>query len=443
MALCAGVLSIAGTTPVSAAPPAKSNKDGLALPISSFTLDNGLRVFVVEDHSTPAFSIVLTYDVGSIDEVPGRTGFAHFFEHMMFMGSKNIGRFKIGEYTERAGGNFNASTSYDVTTYFHNIPSNYLDMILWAEADRLGGLEISEESFETQRAAVKSEKDRGENIPYSKIFQEQFLPDLFPGTKYVTPVIGSLDDLNAARIEDVREFFGKYYSPSNCVMVLVGDVDLADVKSKVEKHFGPIPAGQAKAPTNVGQSPAPTRIEKSIADDKAQQTLLAFGWRTVAEDHPDRPALDLLGQIVFGSDSARLPKKLNDELKLTVGAGGGHQNFRYVGAMFMTAVPTSKAKKEEISKVIEDELANVRSKGVTAKELEKARNGQIMGTLSTLATNQGRAFSIATNALFYGKPSQVVDDLERYRKVTPADIKRVANTYLNENWVYYEMKPGK
>ena len=212
----------------------------IELDVQSFTLDNGLRVYVVEDHSTPAFTFNMTYDVGSRDEVPGRTGFAHFFEHMMFQGSKNLDDNMIGEYTERAGGYINAATSFDQTVYFHAIPSQYLDMILWGEADRLQYLEITQEPFEVQRSAVKSEKDRSENQPFFKAF-ETLVAELFEGTPYAHMPIGSLEDLNAAEAKDAEEFFKTYYVPNNAVMVIVGDVDFNTVKERVTHYFGGIP----------------------------------------------------------------------------------------------------------------------------------------------------------------------------------------------------------
>src|SRR5690606_11513671 len=197
------------------------------------------------------------------DEEKGRTGFAHFFEHMMFMGSKNLGRFKIGEYTESAGGNMNAGTSYDTTRYSHNLPSNYLDMELWGESDRLRSLEITPESFETQRAAVKSEKNlRIDNVPYASAIQEDMFGVIFEGTPYEHPVIGSLDDLNAAEVSDVQAFFARYYMPNNCYMVIVGDVDPAQVKAKVEKYFGDIPKGETPPATPTGEQKRGRKIDK-------------------------------------------------------------------------------------------------------------------------------------------------------------------------------------
>ncbi|WP_052557177.1 M16 family metallopeptidase [Enhygromyxa salina] len=442
----ASALALPILASVTLSPPVHAAKEKLKieLDVQSFTLDNGLRVYVVEDHSTPAFNINITYDVGSRDEVPGRTGFAHFFEHMMFQGSKNLADNMIGEFTEGAGGNINAATSFDQTFYYHNIPSQYLDMVLWGEADRLEFLEITKEPFEAQRAAVKSEKDRSENQPFFKAF-EQMISELFEGTPYAHMPIGSLEDLEAAEAADAEAFFKTYYVPNNAVLVIVGDVEFAKVKDRVTHYFGGIAKG-AEPP----EPPASTmvrgrKIEKQIPDDKAQQTQWVWAWPTVGDDHPDRPALDLLGNILFGGESARLSKLLTDEKKWTAGAGGGHIfAFRDAGGMLFFGVPTPEGEKHlgDVKQVLSSELATIAKKGVSAKELEKAINQQLMGTVSTLATNAGRASAIADGALFYNDPKRVLTNLDRYAEVTSKDIKRVAAEYLNDNWVFYELVPA-
>ncbi|PRP91739.1 Protease 3 precursor [Enhygromyxa salina] len=429
-----------------APPPAEAAEDELKieLDIQTFTLDNGLRVYVVEDHSTPAFNINITYDVGSRDEVPGRTGFAHFFEHMMFQGSKNLADNMIGEYTERAGGNINAGTSFDQTVYYHNIPSQYLDMVLWGEADRLEFLEITQDAFEVQRSAVKSEKDRSENQPFFKAF-ETLVGELFEGTPYAHMPIGSLEDLNAAEAKDAEDFFKTYYVPNNAVMVIVGDVDFANVQDRVTHYFGNIARGEEPPPPAESKMVRGRKIEKQVPDDKAQQAQWVWAWPTVGDEHPDRPSIDLLGNILFGGESARLPKLLTDDKKWTAGAGGGHIfAFRDAGGMLFFGVPTPEGEKnlDEVKALLASELAKIAKKGVSKKELEKAINQQLMSTVSTLATNSGRASAIANGALFYDDPKRVLTDLDRYGAVTTKDIKRVASEYINENWVFYELVPA-
>jgi zinc protease len=421
----------------------KKTKDlGFDLPIQSFDLANGMRVFVVEDHSTPAFNMTILYDVGSRDEVPGRTGFAHLFEHMMFEGSKNVPPMANLTFVQRVGGNNNAGTSYDMTMYYENLPSQYLELGLWLESDRLRSLEITDKNFENQRAAVKEEKAmRMDNVPYSAAIQN-WLSDAWKGTGYGHPVIGSLEDLDAAKTADVQEFFNKYYSPNNAVMVFVGDVDFADLKAKVEKYFGDIPRGPERIPTPAGAVDKSKPFERSVEDPLAQQALYLLGWHTVGQTNPDRYALDLLGNIMLIGESARIPKILQDEKKLVAFAGGAHFSQRDAGLVFIQAMPLATSNFDQIKTVIRDEVAKVQKSGISARELQKAINAEVMSTVSTLATNQGRASSIATGALFYNDPKRVLTDLQKYQEVTPADIKRVANEYLGANWLTLEIKPA-
>jgi zinc protease len=435
------VLALTFTPPVEAAKPEPLK---ISLDIQDFTLDNGLRVYVVEDHSTPAFNISIIYDVGSRHEVAGRTGFAHFFEHMMFQGSKNLADNMIGEYTERAGGNINAGTSFDQTLYYHNIPSQYLDMVLWGEADRLQYLEITQDAFEVQRSAVKSEKDRSENQPFFKAF-EQMISEVFESTPYAHMPIGSLEDLEAAQAKDAEDFFKTYYVPNNAVMVIVGDVEFATVKDRVTHYFGGIAKGETPPTAPASKMIRGRKIEKQVPDDKAQQTQWVWAWPTVGDDHADRWAIDLLGNILFGGESARIPKLLTDEKKWTAGAGGGHIfAFRDAGGMILFGVPTEEGEKhlDDVKKLVLAELEKVAKQGISTSELDKAINQQLMGTVSTLATNAGRAGAIAVGALFYGDPKRVLTDLDRYRAVKAKDIQRVAAEYLTANWVFYELVPA-
>ena len=421
----------------------KATKDlGFDMPVQSFELANGMRVFVVEDHSTPAFNMTLLYDVGSRDEVTGRTGFAHLFEHMMFEGSKNVPPMGHLTFVQRVGGNNNAGTSYDMTMYYENLPSQYLELGLWLESDRLRSLEITDANFENQRKAVKEEKGmRMDNVPYSAAIQN-WLSDAWKGTGYGHTVIGSLEDLEAAKTADVQAFFDKYYSPNNAVLVFVGDVELADLKGKVEKYFGDIKRGPDRAPTPPGQVDKSKPFERSVEDPLAQQALYLLGWHTVGQTHPDRYALDLLGNIMLVGESARIPKILQDEKKLVAFAGGAHFSQRDAGLVFIQAMPLATSNFDQIKTVIRDEVAKVQKTGISARELQKAINAEVMSTVSTLATNQGRATAIANGALFYNDPKRVLTDLQKYQEVTPADIKRVANEYLGANWLTLEIKPA-
>jgi len=438
----------AAPTPALAGPPpapakaAKAKKSDLNfdLPVQEFTLANGLRVYVVEDHSTPGFNMTLAYNVGSRDEEAQRTGFAHLFEHMMFEGSKNVPPMGHLTFVQRVGGNNNAFTTYDVTAYYNNLPSQYLELGLWLESDRLRSLEITDENFENQRKAVKEEKAmRVDNVPYAGAFQD-FLSEAWAGSGYGHATIGSLEDLEAAQTSDVQAFFDKYYTPNNVTVVFVGDVSVGELKPLMERYFGDIARGPerpASPPTTIDRKKA---MEKVVGDPLAQQAIFAIGWHTVGENHPDRYALDLLGNILLTGESARIPKILQDEKKLVAFAGGGHLTLLEAGLLFAQAMPLPTANFDAIKQVVREEIEKLQKKGISPRELQKAINNQVMETVSTLATNQGRAMSIAMGALHHGDPKRVLTDLEKYQQVTPKDIQRVANEYLG-TWLTLEIQP--
>ncbi|MBX7083919.1 MAG: insulinase family protein [Nannocystaceae bacterium] len=417
----------------------------VSMELKHFVLDNGLRAYVLEDHSTPSFSLQMVYNVGSRDEVTGRTGFAHFFEHMMFKGSENVpdgGQFK---HVLGVGGQLNAFTSQDVTLYFQVLPSQYLDMAMWLESDRLRSLAITDENFENQRKAVKEEKAmRVDNVPYSKGIQG-FFSEVWSGTGYGHMPIGTDEDLSAATTADVKAFFDKYYVPNNAVMVVVGDVDAAEVQAKAQSYFGNIPRKPDREPF-AAIDHKQTKLEKRIEDPLAQQPLYLMGWKTVPQNHPDRPALDLLLNILLRGESSRITKILVDEKKLAVAslslpseASGG----RDAGAALAAFVPVQGVSLTQIQDVVRTEVEAVKKKGITSKDLQKAINQMTADTIKRLSTNNGRAMQISIGAILENDPFYVLSDTEHYRKVKAADIKRVANTYLTDNWLIAEIVPAK
>ncbi len=425
----------------------KKRKKGdleIDLPVETFTLDNGLRVIVLEDHSTPAFALSIAYNVGSRDEQEGRTGFAHLFEHMMFKGSKNVpdgGHFK---YILGVGGEMNAFTSADVTQYYDVVPSHYLDMVLWLESDRMRSLEVTEENFENQRAAVKEEKAmRVDNAPYIGVILDVFA-DLWKGTGYGHPTIGSLEDLNAAETKDVQAFFDRYYVPNNAVMSIVGDVELEEVKQKVQQYFGDIPRGPDREKFEPVEH-VQEKVEIEREDKLARQPLYLIGWKTVPEYHPDAKPLELLVNILLRGDSSRITRILKDEKKLVIaslpiGSLGGGRDAGMASAAF---IPVEGASFDEIKKVVVAEVEKVKKRGVSKKELQKAINQLTVDTVEQLATNLGRCIMTAQHELFYDDPKHILTDLEEYRAVKVKDLKRVANKYLTDKWVTVAVMPKK
>jgi len=411
------------------------------LPIRSFELDNGLRVYVLEDHSTPAFSLRTVFDVGARDEKPGLTGFAHLFEHMMFKGSARVpdgGHFK---YIEGIGGQSNASTSWDRTDYWNELPSNYLDRALWLESERLRNLAVTEENFRNQRDAVKEEMARRYNRPYSEAM-ESFTLATFAGTPYGHSVIGSVEDLDRGGVAEARAFFTTYYTPNNAVIAIAGDVEFEQVRARVRKYYGDIPRGQPRPPA-VSVDPAPREgFRKTMQDPLARLPFLVLGWHTVSAAHPDRHALSLLASILFGGDSARLKQRLIDEEQLALDVGGYGMVERDIGALVSYYNPAPGVSFERLRDAVRDELRRIDVDGVSATELEKVRNRRLVTTLSSLATNSGRVEAIGDGALYFDNPRHVLTELAGYEDVSVRDIQRVVRKYLGDEWLEMEITPG-
>jgi zinc protease len=416
---------------------------GIEMKVRHFTLGNGLRVFVLEDHSTPMFAMHIAYHVGSRDEQPGRTGFAHLFEHMMFKGSENVpegGHFK---YIQEAGGTLNAFTTADVTQYHQLVPSHYLDMVLWLEADRLRSLAVTDENFENQREAVKEEKaKRYENRPYLMPLL-QFFADAWAGTGYGHLTIGTEQDLSAATTADVQRFFDTYYAPNNAVMAVVGDVDYDELERKVDARFGDLAKGPERAPQPAIDHAISAPFSRTTEDPLAPQPLYLIGWKTVTDRDADYQAVRILMNVLLRGDSSRITRLLKDERRMVVASiptdsmGGGIDAGLAAGAF----VPAPGTGFPAIKSVVKAEVAKVKARGITPKELQKAINQLTVDTVSDLATNNGRARGIAQGALFYDDPLHALTELEKYRKVTPRDIKRVASKYLTDNWLTLEIVP--
>jgi zinc protease len=364
---------------------------------------------------------------------------------MMFKGSHNVPEGGHFDYVLGIGGRLNAFTMADRTEYYDIVPSHYLDRVLWLESDRLESLAVTPANFENQRAAVLEEKAmRYDNVPY-RAAMSKFFNEVWAGTGYGHSTIGSAEDLNAATAEDVKAFFDRYYVPNNAVMAIVGDVEYDVVKAKVDAAFGSLPRGAdpvAHAPIDHTQK-AP--LERVVEDPHAQQPMYLVGWKTVPEEHPDRPAVEIMMNVLLRGDSSRITRVLTDEKKLVLSsvpigsASGGHD----AGSAMAAFVPVQGKTFADIDKVIDEEIAEVKKKGISRKELTKAVNQLTVDTVTSLGTNDGRAGQIVAGALLYGDPTIVLSDLEAYRKVTVADIKRVANEYLTDNRLVLQINPKK
>ena len=423
---------------------AQKGTDLPRLQYEDYRLKNGLRVIMHRDTSTPIVAVNLWYHVGSKNEVVGKTGFAHLFEHMMFQGSKNYNDDYFKPLQE-AGANINGSTNPDRTNYFEVVPSNFLELALFMEADRMGGLleAMTQEKLDNQRDVVKNERrQRYDNQPYGTAFEKIFA-QMFPsGHPYNWTTIGSLEDLSAASMDDVKSFFRQYYVPNNASLVIAGDFDPKQAKTWVEKYFGPI----AKGADITRPNPAAPKLEAEIRktyEDAVQLPRLYMVWHAVPAYSPDEAALDILSSILSSGRGSRLQSKLvyGDQIAQDAGA------FNYAleaGGMFITQSTAKPGKTlEEIEKSVNAEIERLKNEPPTADEMARALNSIEARTIYGIQNVLGKADQMNGYATFVGMPDYFQTDLDRYRKVTPADVQRVAKTYLNGNRFVMQFVPRK
>jgi zinc protease len=409
-----------------------------------YKLKNGLTVVLHQDHSTPIVAVNLWYHVGSKNEAPGRTGFAHLFEHMMFQGSKNY--IDGWRAVDELGGNVNGTTNEDRTWYFEVVPSNFLERVLYLEADRFGNLldAMDQAKLDNQRDVVKNERRfRVDNVPYgtmSERIDEIMYPESHP---YHHSVIGSMADLSAASLDDVKSFFRQYYVPNNTILVLSGDFDEKQARTLVDKYFGPIKAG---APIKRPDMPVPqltSVIRKQYEDPFAQLSRLALVWPGVREYHPDEAPLDILASILSTGRGSRLQSNLvyGKELAQQVFASDGTNEI--AGQFQINAIARPGKSLDEIEQEINMEVERIKSEGVTADEVGRAVSGREAQAIFGLQTVLQKGSRLADYAGYLNKPNYFQADIDRYTKVTPDDVKRVANKYLVANHLVMSYVPAK
>jgi predicted Zn-dependent peptidase len=405
---------------------------GVQVAFKEHKLKNGLRVILSEDRSAPTVSISVNYDVGSRNERQGRTGFAHLFEHMMFQGSKNVGKGEHFILVFNNGGNMNGTTNTDRTIYFETAPSNQLDLLLYLEADRMRALNITKENLDNQRHAVQEERRlRVDNQPYGKTF-ETISETVYDNFAYKHSVIGSMADLEAATVEDVAEFFKTYYAPNNAVVALVGDFSSADALAKIKKHFEDIP-GQPKPPAVDMTEPTQTaERRKSLEDGFARLTRLDIIYKVPPANTPDWYALDVAGAVLLRGQSSRLFQKLVREKQVALGVFGGPSGARGTATFSFVVQLSPRGRAEDVEKMIYEEVERMKTEAVSQAEVDKIRMQYRRTRVQSLQGTLGRAIELAENAVAYNDPGLINTQLEKFAKVTPADIQRVAQTYWKE-----------
>jgi len=411
-------------------------------PIEEFTLANGLRVVLSPDRAIPVVSVAVYYDVGSRNEKEGRTGFAHLFEHMMFQGSENVPKAAHFQYIFNAGGTMNGTTSTERTNYFQTLPSNYLPLAFWLESDRMRSLKVTQENLDNQRNAVQEEKRlRYDNQPYVNAFL-RMNELIFTNPANAHSTIGSMEDLDAATIDDVQEFFRIYYAPNNAVLSVVGDFDNDEARALVEKYFSNIPSQPLPPPVDVSEPDTVTIREETFNDPLAPAPAFVLGWKIPERRTPDFYALSLAGTLLFEGDSSRLYQKLVKGDESVVSIEGGVDERRGPSALYIFALPKPDEDVSKIRAQIFDEIERIVADGPTGAEMEKLRNSLCNDAVRGRQSTMYRAQRLAEFALYDSNPRLVDSELDHYLNVTADDIKNVVARFMNvENRVTLDIIP--
>ena len=412
-------------------------------PIKEFRLDNGLRVILNEDHSVPVVSVAVYYDVGSRNEREGRTGFAHLFEHMMFQGSENVPKAAHFQYISNAGGTMNGTTSSERTNYFETVPANQLPLAIWLESDRMRSLAVTQENLDNQREAVKEEKRlRYDNQPYVNGFLRLFeMSFKNPANSHST--IGSMEDLDAATVEDIQEFFRIYYAPNNAVIAVAGDFDETEARKLIDKYFATIPRQPLPPPVDVDEPPDVAANQDVYYDKLAPVPAFALGWKIPSRRTSDFYALSLASHLLFEGESARLYQKLVKGEESVVQIQGGIDERRGPSGLFIVVIPKPDREPSQIRDAIFDEIRQLATHGPNAEEMEKLCNNLFNAAVRSRQSSLFRAQQLAEFALYDDDPELFNTDLQNYLKVTADQIRDAVAKYLDtENRVLLDIIPA-
>lgn len=395
-----------------------------------FDLENGLHVILHEDQSTPIVAVSVLYHVGSKNESEGRSGFAHFFEHLMFEGSPNIDRGEYSKLVQSNGGALNANTTFDRTYYYEILPSNQLELGLWLESERMFQATVDQTGVDTQREVVKEEKRlRVDNRPYGS-FQENIFAKAYPNHPYEITPIGTMEDLNAAAIEDFADFYKTFYVPNNATLSIAGAIDIAETKELVKMYFGGIPKGTLNIPR---PSPEFKKMEVEVVDtvyDNIQLPGVFIGYRMPPQGTSDTYALEMLNTVLSQGQSSRFYKSLIDEQQL----GLAVQAFPYsleIGGLFITlGIANMGVELSELMIGIDTEIEKMRTELISETEYQKVMNQVESSFIQSNSTMAGIAESLADYHVYFGNADLINKEIEQYRSVTREDIQRVAKNYL-------------
>ncbi|WP_341658637.1 pitrilysin family protein [Blattabacterium cuenoti] len=398
-------------------------------------LSNGLHVILHQDKTTPLVSISVLYHVGSKNEIPGKSGFAHFFEHLMFEGSKNIKKGEYFKYIAYNGGKNNAYTNHDETCYYEILPSDRLPLALWLESERMLHAKVDEESINIQREVVKEEKKmRVENQPYVKAISEIIPSLLFKKHPYKYPIIGLYQDLDTAKEADYKEFYKTYYVPNNAVLVVSGDFDMNEARILIKKYFSSIPKGTRIFQMNkIEEEPMKKEIFFTYVDKNTKVPGVFLSYRVPKLIDKDSYVLKIIDHVLSSGESSRIIKNIVNTKQVASYAGSSLDTMEDYGIFMIYGLINPGITIDQLTKIIDDEIDLLKEKGITQYELEKQKNCFEKKFISDNYSMSGITASLSHYYLYYHNADLINTDIERYRKITTEDIKKVANKYLNKN----------
>jgi zinc protease len=397
------------------------------------TLPNGLRVILSEDHSTPIVHVSVWYHVGSKNERAGRTGFAHLFEHMMFKGSKNVEPDSHTSLISSIGGRSNAYTTEDVTVFWQTLPAHYLPMALWLEADRMATLRVEDEAFRREREVVKEERRmRIENQPYGRL-SEIIYDHAFVAHPYKHPTIGSMQDLEAASINDVRDFHGTYYVPENATVTVVGDFDSAEALRIVTQYFGRVPKAARRVPLDIPKEPEMTEERRAVVEEAWPLPAVVVAYHVPYDGHPDAYPLHITSKILSDGQSARILRELIYSQRICLSAFGSGNITEHPNLFFAVCIVQPGRTPAEAEKALIAEFDKLKTEGVSTHELQRAQNQFARDYILGRESNEDKALHLAHAAVIHNDITTADGEFDIFMKTTVADVQRVARSYFNES----------
>jgi zinc protease len=397
------------------------------------TLPNGLRLILSEDHSTPIVHVSVWYHVGSKNERPGRTGFAHLFEHMMFKGSKNVEPEAHTSIISSVGGRSNAYTTEDVTVFWQTLPAQYLPLALWLEADRMATLRVEDEAFRREREVVKEERRmRIENQPYGRL-QEIIYDNSFVAHPYKHPTIGSMADLEAASITDVRDFHGTFYVPENATVTVVGDFDSAQALQIVTQYFGRVPKAARPVPRDIPKEPAMTQERRVVVDESWPLPAVVVAYHVPYDGHPDAYPLHITSKILSDGQSARISRALIYTQRLCLSAFGSGNITEHPNLFFAVCIVQPGRTPAEAEKALIAQFESLKTEGVTSHELQRAQNQFARDYIIGRESDEDKALHLAHAAVIHNDITTADGEFDIFMKTSVADVQRVARSYFNQS----------